>query len=713
MANGIEVAKAYVTIVPTMEGSQATITKELTGVTNEASEKAGSEGGAKFGDKFATAIKGASVAIAAAVTAATGAAIATGKAFVDAAKDTAAYGDEVDKTSQKLGLSTTKYQEWDYVMKICGTEMSSMTTGLKTLTNKLDDAKNGSEGAQAMFASLGISMDDIATMSREDLFEKTIAGLQEMGDSTERAALANDLFGKSGQNLAPLFNMTAEETQALIDKANDLGLVMSEDGVKKAASFQDSLTTLKGTITGLKNNIMTSFLPGITSVTEGLAKVFSGDKGGIRDIELGLLSITSHINELAPEFIKLATTIVSSLISGFAPMIPTLTNAVFSMLIQAITAVTSMIPEMMPSIIAGIEGILNALFEALPVIVEGLGQFITSIVTWLSEGDNVTKFVNGLIELASQIVNQIAVLLPVLLPAIVRIITEIAMALTDAKNVKLILDAVLVVVGAVVVALAEALPEIVKQVVMVTDNILQTIASFFGLNREKVAQALANIIQTVTNWGNNVKNFITNLINNIKNSFTNWLNNLKTGFTNAFNTIRNNVQNITNKVRDLVTNVINTIKELPNKVVSIGRNLVEGLWNGISDKIQWVKNKIYAMGDQILSAIKSVFGIASPSKEFAKIGGFLAEGLGEGFEDEMHDVRLDMVGSMDNLTGNMTATVSAYGVGADGMGNNTTFNGGAITVNVYAAQGQSETDIANRVALKLEEMTRRKGAIYA
>ena len=60
MANGnIEVAKAFVTIVPSMEGSQATITKELTGVTSEASEKAGSEGGAKFGEKFAGALKGA------------------------------------------------------------------------------------------------------------------------------------------------------------------------------------------------------------------------------------------------------------------------------------------------------------------------------------------------------------------------------------------------------------------------------------------------------------------------------------------------------------------------------------------------------------------------------------------------------------------------------------------------------------------------------
>ena len=133
MASGgnIEVAKAFVTIVPTMEGSQAEITKALTGIPNDASEKAGDEGGSKFGSKFAAALKGSAVAIGAAMTAATGAAIATGKAFIDAANDTAAYGDQVDKMSQKLGLSTDAYQSFDYVLKVAGTDMASMTTGAR------------------------------------------------------------------------------------------------------------------------------------------------------------------------------------------------------------------------------------------------------------------------------------------------------------------------------------------------------------------------------------------------------------------------------------------------------------------------------------------------------------------------------------------------------------------------------------------------------
>ena len=706
MANGIEVAKAFVTIVPTMEGSQATISKKLGAVTEPAAKEAGESSGKTFGQSLANGLKTTGAVIAGAMAAATGAAVAMGKGFIDAANSVSQLGNEIDKESAKMQMSVSGYQEWDFVLTHAGSSIEGMKTSMKKLTLAAEENNDA-------FAALGISEEQLASMSPEETWNATIKALQGVTDEGERLTLANQLLGKGAVELAPLFNMTAEETEALKQQVHDLGGVMSDEAVKDAVAYQDAMQNMNTALDGVKKNMMSNFLPGITQAMDGLAKVFSGDSSGIGAIKQGLQSVITNIQQVAPQFMGLAQELISSLLAGFAPMLPQIVSTIFGILIQAITTVTTMIPEMMPSIIAGIEGILSALFDALPVIVEGLGEFITAIVAWLSEGDNVTKFVNGLIELATQIVNQVAMLLPVLLPAIVTIIKEICVALTDPNNVKLILDSVLLIVGAVVVALVEAFPEIVSLVIELIKNVGNTFKMFFNQAFPFLSNAISKIVNTVQTWGNNVKNFITNLINNIKNGFTNWLNNLKNGFTNAFNFIRDKVQTITNKVRELVENVINKIKELPDKVISIGRNLVEGLWNGINDKIQWVKNKIYAMGDQILAAIKSVFGIASPSKEFAKVGSFLAEGLGIGFDDEMVDVRKDMVGSMSNLTGNMTATVSAYGVGASEMGNNTTYNGGAVTINVYGTQGQSANDIANEVARKLEEMTRRKGAIYA
>ena len=714
MADGFEIAKAYVTIIPSFKDGQTTIAKELGAVTDSASKDAGEKSGKTFGENLAKGLKATAGVIAGAMAVATGAAVATGKAFINSAKDTAAYGDEVDKTSQKMGLSAKAYQEWDYVMKIAGTEMSSMTTGLKTLTNKLDDAKNGSESAQAMFGALGISMEDIATMSREDLFERTIAGLQGMEESTERAALANDLFGKSGQNLAPLFNMSAEETQNLIDKANEYGMVLSDDGVKASAKFTDSMTTMQNTMTGLKNNMMSQFLPSLTKITDGISGVISGkgDKGAIQE---GIKGLVGNITSLAPTFLALASAIILGLLDGFAPMLPELITGIFNFLNQAILMVVSLIPQLLPSIILGIQGIMSAIFQSLPIIIDSLIKLVNDLVVWFASDGVVSEFIDGIVKMTAQIANSIAMILPVLLPAIVTIIAELAKALTAPDNVELLLDAVLTTVGAIFVALVNCVPELINLVVGVLENLGELLGRFFDWIVPIVANVIEKIVDTVKSWGNNIKNFITNLITSIKDGFTSWLDNLKSGFTNAFTMIKDKVSTIIDKVKSLVTNVINTIKELPSKVVSIGKNLIEGLWNGINDKIQWVKDKISKMGSQITNAIKKVFGIASPSKVWKKeVGAMLAQGIGIGFSDEMDTVVDDMQKSMDGLTGNMTASVRAYGTATGMIADETnTYYGGNITVNVYGAEGQDVDELAKQVAYELEEQKNRKAVVYA
>ena len=712
----VEVAKATITLVPNMSGSQGEITKQLTDVTKDASEKAADESGSAFGSKFAGAIKGSAAVIGAAIAGATAAAVGTGKAFVDAAKDVAAYGDTVDKQSQRLGLSAKSYQELDYVMQLAGTSMDNMSAGIKTLTNQLDAAKGGSESAQAMFQALGLSMDDLANMSREDVFKSVIMSFSGMEDSAERAALANDLLGRSGQTLAPLFNMTADEISGAIDKANEYGMVMSDSAVKASADFTDSMTTLKNTITGVKNSLMSDFLPGLTQVTSGLAAVFAGDESGIGQIEAGLSQVIATITSMAPQFFQLASTLVSGILAGFAPMLPSLVSEIFNFLNSAIITLTGLIPELTPVITTGLQQIGQALFTALPVLLSALLQMAQDIVVWLASGENVKTLVDGILQLVSILAMGIADALPILLPAIVNIISQIADSLTEPDNVNMILSSILYIVGAIVVALIKALPEILNLVITLTVNLLELLAgwgrSLFGWLGDLITSAISKVGTFLTN----LKNTIKNAGNTIKQGVSNFFNNIRNAFTNAGNTIRNGAENIKNKVVQLVSTIFNKIKELPEKVVSIGRDLVTGIWSGISDKIQWVKDRIASMGQAITNAIKNVFGIASPSKVWAKeVGAMLPAGLFKGYESEMDDVKADIVDDMNGLTASVSADVAAYGTSGaamyDSMGE--TINSGGNTINVYAAEGQDVKALADEIAVRLEEMTRRKGAVYA
>ena len=708
MANGIEVAKAYVTIVPSMQGSQSTITNELTGITNPASEMAGEESGKHFGEALAKGLKTTATVVAGAMTAITAGAVATGKAFIDATKDVATYGDQVDKESQKMHISAEAYQEWDFILQHCGSSVDGLKMAMKTLTAQ---AESGSEA----FEALGISQEQIASMSQEELFGAVISGLQGIEDETERTVLAQSLLGRQSVEFSALLNMSAEDTANLKEQVHELGGVMSDEAVKASADYADSMTNLQTSFSGLKRNLMSEFLPSITKTMDGLSKVFSGDKSGIGDIQEGIKGVISDLTALAPEFFALAQTLIFSLLEGFAPMLPSLVETLFSVTIQAITLLTGMLPSLMPSIISGLQGIFQALFQALPVITSSLFELVMSLINWLAEGDNISNFINGIIQVVALIVEQFSLILPVLLPAIIKIIGEIVNCLLEPDNVMLLVNATLQLVGAILVALVNCVPEFINFVVGLVDNLSDYVVMFLDWIVPIVSQGLTNVINTVKSWGTNIKTFITNLWSNIKNGVSNFITNLKTNFSNGFNAIKTNVSNVITNIRNFVTNILNTLKQLPQQAFNMGYNLIAGLWNGIHNMIDWVIDKVSGFANSIVSTVKKAFGIASPSKVFAQIGGYLAEGLDVGFSDGMEDVQDDMLKATDGLTASMTAEVSAYGANASTLSGSevNNFNGGSISINVYGAEGQNINDLAEVIAIKLDNMTRRKGSVYA
>jgi phage-related protein len=708
MANGNEIARAYVTIVPSMQGSQSTITSELTGITTPASETAGEESGKHFGESLAKGLKATAGIVAGAMTAITAGAVATGKAFIDATKDVATYGDQVDKESQKMHISAEAYQEWDFILQHAGSSVEGMKTAMKTLTAQ---AESGSDA----FEALGLSTEQIASMSQEELFGAVITGLQGIEDESERTVLAQSLLGRSSVEMTALFNMSAEETEDLRNQVHELGGVMSDEAVKASAGYADSLQNLETSFSGLKKNLMSEFLPSVTKTMDGLAKVFSGDKSGIGDIQEGIKGVISDLTALAPEFFSLAQTLIFSLLEGFAPMLPSLVQTLFSITIQAITTLTSLLPSLMPSIISGIQGIFQALFQALPVITSSLFQLVMSLVTWLSEDGNIESFIQGIIQVVVLIVEQFAQILPILLPAIVKIVGEVVNALLEPDTIMMLVGAVLELVGAIFVALVNCVPEFIDFVIGLVDNLSDLVVKFLDWIVPIISKGLTNVINTVKSWGENIKNFVVGIWNHIKTGVSNFITTLKNNFANGFNAIKTNISNVINNIKNFVDNILNRIKALPDQAKAMGHNLIAGFWNGISNMIDWVIDKVSGFADSIVSTVKKAFGIHSPSRVFRDIGDNLGTAIGIGFDDSMSEVESDMLKATDGLTASMTADVTAYGAQASTLSGSevNNFNGGSISINVYGAEGQNINDLAEVIAIKLDNMTRRKGSVYA
>lgn len=662
MADGqhFEVAKAYISIVPSMENSQKTIATEMGAVVEPASKEVGEKSGKHLGENIAKGLKTTSAVIAGAMATATAAVVATGKAFIDGTKATAEFGDAVQKNSAKMNMSISGYQEWSYILTRNGASIEGMKTAMLKLT------KASEEGNKA-FKALGISEEELSKMNPEETWNATIKALQNVADEGERTVLANKLLGKGAVELAPLLNAGAGSVEELRKQVHDLGGVMSDEAVNASANYVDEMTNLQTAMTGVKNNLMGQFLPSISAVTSGLAKVFSG-QGGIGEIQKGMQGIISNITSLAPQFFSLAGTIINSLISGFAPMLPSLVSSIFGFLQTGLMTLTSLIPQLTPVITEGVKGVASALMTCAPVLISALLDMTKELVVWLASGDNVKNFIDGVFQIVSMIAESIAGSLDVILPAVINICGQIIDSLTSQKNIELFIKTVLYIVGAVVVALAKALPEIGGVIVKSTANILTSLKNWGASLIGRIAPFLASVWQGIQSWFASLPQKLSDAFKAGKDTILGWG---KSALTWGSDMIKNFIDGIKKKAKDLGK----AIQDLAKNYISKFLHFSVPDAGPLADADTWMPDFVNLM--------------ATGLEKSAPL----------------------MQSAVEDFAGGMSANITANGTNGTLLGGST-YNGGAVTINVYASEGQNVNDLANVIVQKLEAMTARKRAVY-
>lgn len=352
-------------------------------------------GAKKLFQGFGSAIKtGAKVAAGAFVAVGTAAA-AVGTTIVKQTTATARYGDNIDKMSQKMNMSTDAYQEWDAVLQHCGTSIESMQNSMKTLAT-------AAETGNKAFEQLGISQEQIAGMSEEQLFETTIAALQGVESETERTYLASKLLGRGATELGPLLNMTAEETEEMRQRVHELGGVMSNDAVKAAAAYADSLQDMQTAFAGLKNNLFAQFMPGITEVMDGLTEIFAGNTDeGVGMISKGIEGLADKINKAMPKLIEVGGKILRALGKAILDNLPEIFKMGTTILVQLVTGIVEALPELIaaiPEIFAAMGQAFEENWPALKAagvqLLLALWEGIKSALGWL--GEQIAEVVDGI-----------------------------------------------------------------------------------------------------------------------------------------------------------------------------------------------------------------------------------------------------------------------------------------------------------------------------
>ncbi len=264
-------AKPLVEVAISADGS--VFVREVNKST-EASKKLGAsvkasgdnaKGAAKEFDGFAADVSRAAETAAKWIAGIATAAVTAGVALVKTGVDAA---DALVKTADKLGTTTEAYAALSYAAKLSGVEQGQLEGGLKKLAKTLTDAASGSESAGRAFAALGLNVDQLMQMSADKQFGQIADALSRVENATQRAAIAQQVFGKSGVDLLQLTAEGSDGIAALAREADVLGLTLSRFDAAKVEQAADAFDRVSAGTSGLGQQLAVRFAPLIDGVVD-------------------------------------------------------------------------------------------------------------------------------------------------------------------------------------------------------------------------------------------------------------------------------------------------------------------------------------------------------------------------------------------------------------------------------------------------------------
>lgn len=520
MPDGIELAKAYVQIVPSAEGIQGKITEALGGEPAAAGDAAGQSLGAQLVGTLKKVIAAAGIGKIISESINLGGALQQSLGGVETLFG--AGGRTIEEYAQSVGKSVEDVRDkYEILMKSQQTVMDNAAQAYKTVGLSANDYMEQTTSFAASLLS-SVSQDtqaaaDLANMAMVDMADNS----NKMGTSMQDIQNAYQGFAK--QNYTMLDNLklgyggTQAEMQRLLKDATkisgvkyDLGnladmysaihIIQQEMDIT-GTTAKEAATTLTGSFAAMKaaaENVMGNWSTG-ADLTEPLQALADTAQTFLVDNLLPMIGnvlagIPEIVYSLVPELLQTGTELLSSLAQGFT------------------------------------EGIPEFFSTALPQLLAFTDQL----------RDNAASFVDAGLNLITQLLNGLIAGLPDLIAYVPDIIINICGIIND-NMPKILAEGVSIIVQ-LVVGIVKAVPDLLA-------------------NWKKILQAVLSVISAV-NWLNIGKNILTGVANGVKSMGSSMLNAFKGGFSSA----------------------LNWIKSLPSQAVQWGKNLIQSFINGLTGK---------------------------------------------------------------------------------------------------------------------------------
>ena len=494
-----------------------------------------------------------------------GGATAAAGGMMKFAQSTASTADNVDKMSQKIGISRQAYQELDFICSQSGTSVDKLQNGMKTLRNAMTGDKNAET-----FKQLGVSLTDASgkMKSSEQVMWDTMNALQGVTDADQKAVIAQQLFGKSGQELMPLLNGTAGSIDEMKAKAHELGLVMSDEMIDSGVGLTDSLDQIKRAFGGVMNQLGGAFMPVVKQVADKLQDFLPYIQQAISQLTPVL---TRMFEKIVPVLFELGDTLLPILFDAFEQLLPVFEEIVMTVLPIILDLITQLAPvfaqiiqELLPLFVEFIQQIapmvIQFVQEVLPLIVQLIQQLLPFIV------QIVQQLLPFLVQIFQQILPIVTQIITSILPVIIDLLSQILPPLL--QIVQTILPIFLNLFNSImplIQKLTDLFLPILTSLLQGLTPILTLLAELFGGVLGEAIKGITTALQPLFEILNGIITFITDIF--------------KGDWEDAWNAIVQVFKNIINLIPSAIEGVINGAIWIINKMID-GINAIAG-WLGV------------------------------------------------------------------------------------------------------------------------------------
>ena len=480
----------------------------------------------------------------------------------------------------------------------------------------------------------------------------------------------------------------------------------------------------------------------ITAIAEGLAE--SSDSLG-EELMTVLSNLLQVVIDNLPTFLESIITIITNLANSIMENLPELLGQIGTVIYEAVDTLCNHLPEILTALVKIVLAIgamiIEAVLAALIAIFQNLGEWWNgSLKPWFDElGDNIAQFLveffqsvdewfsglfDGIGDWFKKIGDDIGNWFKETIQNIVGWFNDIGDKVSDLK------EKVSEKVGQIKEDIKNKVNDVKSDVSEKVNNIKSDVFEKVSNIKSDISEKVSDIKSDVSEKVSNIKSDVVEKVNDIKSDVFEKVSNLKSDLKEKVDEIFDNVRDflvnlkdsIAEKVPEMCNDFVDFWKELPGRMLDIGRNIIEGLWNGISNAKDWLCGKISELCGSVTDWFKGFFGIASPSKVFAELGGYLSEGLAVGLDSETDTLKSVARDQVDQLTGvyeglqlgapqlSMAGRFNALSGFRQSVQTVTNENGNVFNFTNYIESGNSE-EIANELYDKFRLKVRQFGGV--